>query len=368
VGVSPTSTTFYLYDGWNIVAEYTNNGVEPLALTRTYTWGTDLSGSLQGAGGVGGLLAVRIHGGDHAGNYYPTFDGNGNVSEYLTDGGILKAHHEYDPFGNDVTPETAKGDLHGFFSHRFSTKPFDDISGWFYYGYRYYDPVTGRWPSRDPIGERGGINLYGFVGNDGVNKWDIYGLSPYTTFEDALDAARDELGGLTALSRFLGTIELGMAKPSILHPVDMRGSNYALFISNRSAQSSYYEGVVGVEYGTFIYCDETLGVYDYAEPTRGALPTRVEFFGSPRLYGSVGIPMTAEDPDKPKLALIHTHNMAYVTLSIDDGFVPSPNPGPPLNFPASNADRQTATTNDLPNYVVGENSFGSYSIIEIALP
>jgi hypothetical protein len=236
------------------------------------------------------------------------------------------------------------------------------------YGYRYYDPVTGRWPSRDPIGERGGINLYGFVGNDGVNKWDIYGLSPYTTFEDALDAARDELGGLTALSRFLGTIELGMAKPSILHPVDMRGSNYALFISNRSAQSSYYEGVVGVEYGTFIYCDETLGVYDYAEPTRGALPTRVEFFGSPRLYGSVGIPMTAEDPDKPKLALIHTHNMAYVTLSIDDGFVPSPNPGPPLNFPASNADRQTATTNDLPNYVVGENSFGSYSIIEIALP
>ena len=34
-----------------------------------------------------------------------------------------------------------------------------------YYGFRYLDPVTGRWPSRDPIGERGGRNLYGFVGN-----------------------------------------------------------------------------------------------------------------------------------------------------------------------------------------------------------
>jgi len=45
-----------------------------------------------------------------------------------------------------------------------------------YYGYRYYDPVTGRWPSRDPIGERGGVNLYGFVGNDGVNYWDNLGL------------------------------------------------------------------------------------------------------------------------------------------------------------------------------------------------
>ena len=48
------------------------------------------------------------------------------------------------------------------------------------YGYRYYDPLTGRWPSKDPIGEEGGENLYGFVGNDGVNLWDILGLSDKT--------------------------------------------------------------------------------------------------------------------------------------------------------------------------------------------
>ena len=45
-----------------------------------------------------------------------------------------------------------------------------------YYGYRYYDPQSGRWSSRDPIGEEGGLNLYGFVGNDGVNELDILGL------------------------------------------------------------------------------------------------------------------------------------------------------------------------------------------------
>jgi hypothetical protein len=45
-----------------------------------------------------------------------------------------------------------------------------------YYGYRYYDPKTGRWPSRDPIGEEGGINLYGFVGNNGVNDFDYHGM------------------------------------------------------------------------------------------------------------------------------------------------------------------------------------------------
>lgn len=43
------------------------------------------------------------------------------------------------------------------------------------YGFRYYDATTGRWPSRDPIEERGGLNLYGFVGNDGINLWDYLG-------------------------------------------------------------------------------------------------------------------------------------------------------------------------------------------------
>ena len=44
------------------------------------------------------------------------------------------------------------------------------------YLYRWYDPLTGRWPSRDPIGEEGGINVYGFVSNDGANKRDYIGL------------------------------------------------------------------------------------------------------------------------------------------------------------------------------------------------
>jgi hypothetical protein len=40
----------------------------------------------------------------------------------------------------------------------------------------HYDPTLGRWFNRDPIAEDGGVNLYGFVGNDGVGKWDILGL------------------------------------------------------------------------------------------------------------------------------------------------------------------------------------------------
>ena len=40
----------------------------------------------------------------------------------------------------------------------------DDATGWYNYGYRYYLPKLGRWPSRDPIDEVGGVNLYAMSG------------------------------------------------------------------------------------------------------------------------------------------------------------------------------------------------------------
>lgn len=70
----------------------------------------------------------------------------------------------------------SSGLIADFFKYRFSTKPIDEVSEFYYYGYRYYDATTGRWPSRDPINERGGVNLYGFVGNGAINWVDILGL------------------------------------------------------------------------------------------------------------------------------------------------------------------------------------------------
>jgi RHS repeat-associated protein len=55
---------------------------------------------------------------------------------------------------------------------RFSTKYQDDESDLLYYGYRYYKPSTGTWVNRDPMGELGGKNLYGFVFDDPVNRFD----------------------------------------------------------------------------------------------------------------------------------------------------------------------------------------------------
>lgn len=164
-------STLYVYDGWNNVGEHkVSSTVASATLSRTLTWGLDLSGGLRQAGGVGGLLNVV----DVTGSMivYPTYGGNGDVSEYLNEGGTVIAHFEYDVFGNTLV---ANGNSAGL-DIRFSTKPQDEVSGWYYYGYRYYDCVSGRWANRDPIGETGGHNLYSMVHNAPVVFVDVLGL------------------------------------------------------------------------------------------------------------------------------------------------------------------------------------------------
>jgi RHS repeat-associated protein len=60
--------------------------------------------------------------------------------------------------------------------HCFSNEYWDDDLGLVYYNYRYYSPKLGRWLSRDPIEEQGGLNLYGFCGNGPYDATDALGL------------------------------------------------------------------------------------------------------------------------------------------------------------------------------------------------
>lgn len=167
----------YLYDGWNLIAEYkVDVQSSQLTLQNSYLWGFDLSGTQQGAGGVGGLLAATQHEASNELCYFPSYDGNGNIIAWINEIGVVAQRNDYDPFGNLIAKQ---GDIEGL-NYGFSTKYTDEETGLCYYGYRYYDPVTGRWPSRDPIGERGGLNLYGFVGNDGVGRMDYLGMVGFT--------------------------------------------------------------------------------------------------------------------------------------------------------------------------------------------
>ena len=81
----------FVYDGWNLIAELDGNG----EVIQTYMWGPDLSGTLQGAGGVGGLLAL-----DSAaeGVHFVACEGNGNVTGLVdASNGTRSATYEYDP-------------------------------------------------------------------------------------------------------------------------------------------------------------------------------------------------------------------------------------------------------------------------------
>ena len=85
------------------------------------------------------------------------------TNQYLDATGAIIAHYEYDAFGNVVNYTEAATDQASSFRHRFSTKQQDDESGFLYYGFRCYVQLTESWPSRDPIEESGGLNLFGFL-------------------------------------------------------------------------------------------------------------------------------------------------------------------------------------------------------------
>ena len=227
-GTAASASTGCVYDGWNCVAQY-NLLTQPALLMRRQTWGSDLSRTMQGAGGVGGLLAVESLDAANPGAWFPTYDGNGNVSEYLGTNGAVAAHFEYDAFGNTIS---STGNASAF-NYRFSTKPQDAVTGLYYYGYRWYDVVTGRWPSRDPIGEKGGANLYGFTRNRPVRRFDRIGLVDkvvdfhvWVMNKELFGADKVEVD-LVAKMKFRCTLENGIEKVESQNVVASNGGDDA---------------------------------------------------------------------------------------------------------------------------------------------
>ncbi|MCO5069475.1 MAG: hypothetical protein M9910_12470, partial [Kiritimatiellae bacterium] len=156
------STNRYVYHGW-LVKAVLNGRNETM---ETYTHGPDLSGSLEGAGGIGGILAERSNG---TTRWYHA-DVMGNINLMSTASRTISAHLTYDPFGQ-VLEQTGPTP-----HYQFSSKEYDTAAGLNYYGYRFYSPQLGRWLSRDPLEELGGFNLYGFVINNPMSTVDLLGL------------------------------------------------------------------------------------------------------------------------------------------------------------------------------------------------
>jgi len=156
-----TGTIRYIYDGDQVIMETDGTGT----ITATYAYGT----------GIDEVLTMTRGGS----TYYYHLDGLGSVKEITDSIGSTVEKYKYDVYGqpaifdgagNSLT-ESAIGN-----SYMFTGRRYDSETGLYYYRARYYDPIKGRFTTRDPVGYLGGINLYSYVSNSPLNFTDPLGL------------------------------------------------------------------------------------------------------------------------------------------------------------------------------------------------
>jgi len=156
------SSTYSVYDGDDLLMEISGSG----ALIREYAHypGIDQPHSMK----------------DASGNvYYYAMELPGHVKGLFNAANQVVNEYSYDPWGEmAAVTENVQQPL------RYMARELDPITGLYYVRNRWYDPVTNRFVSEDPIGLEGGINTYAYVGNDPVNQRDPLGLDP--TIEECI--------------------------------------------------------------------------------------------------------------------------------------------------------------------------------------
>jgi RHS repeat-associated protein len=161
-----TTTNYFVYDGQQIIADVNRTG----ALVRTYVWGP----------GIDNLLAMTVHTGAVAQTYYAIRDHLGSVQAMVNTNGTIVESYEFDAWGkllgvfnNNGLPQAQSGIGNRYL---WQGREYSGNTGLYFFRSRWYDPITGRWLSNDPIGISGGLNQYVFCSDNPVNKRDPLGL------------------------------------------------------------------------------------------------------------------------------------------------------------------------------------------------
>ncbi len=172
----------YYNDAWRPVEERKN--AEPTA-SISYLWGARHRDDLvRRDRAVGGTTLNETR--------YVLMD-YFNSAAATDESGTVIERYAFSAFGvrSILNPDyTVRGSSEGTMEFAFQGQFLDVESGLMNYGYRYYSTQLGRWMCKDPVGERGGFNLYGVTGNNAVNSVDAFGLFDPTFIPPFIDPSR----------------------------------------------------------------------------------------------------------------------------------------------------------------------------------
>ena len=153
----------YVYDGNQVVADLYYGD-----LLRTYVWGP----------GIDNLMSFTDYSTATPTTYYAVKDHQNSVIAMVNASGSVVESYEYDAYGNTKIFNASGTELTTSAignRYMFQGREYDSATGLYYFRARWYDPDTGRWLSKDPVGIEGGLNQYVFCDNNPVNNVDPTG-------------------------------------------------------------------------------------------------------------------------------------------------------------------------------------------------
>jgi RHS repeat-associated protein len=160
------AVTRYLNDGAHVLADLDATG----GVLRTYFYGPN----------VDELLAMTVHTGVVAQTYYAIRDHQNTIWAWVNTNGAVVESYDFAAWGRVLAVTDGNGNALGGSAignrYLFQGREYSWATGLYYFRARWYDSVTGRWLSTDPIGINGGLNQYVAFGNNPVNFVDPLGL------------------------------------------------------------------------------------------------------------------------------------------------------------------------------------------------
>jgi RHS repeat-associated protein len=308
-------TNWHVYDGHHVVADVDATG----GVLRAYSYGP----------GIDNILAMTVHANDGGTSsvssvFYYVKDHLGTVHALVDAGGSVVERYEYDAWGRvlgvfdgagNALVATALGNRYLWQGREYSW-----ATRLYFFRARWYDPITGRWLSNDPIGISGGLNQYVFCANNPVNRRDAFGLvddwagalgfdGPIVSPDPQAFAESNESRSRIQGQVFFGEVAVGWMGEAVVGTVLLGGA--AAIVNGPSVALSIYEisnsslGVPLVDAFQSGFCPGTMATASIGAKNIGGwlytLSQPVLYAAGNILYGWINTP--SGNASKPSLSL-----------------------------------------------------------------